>query len=70
MKRMVSYPSIGYCVTSRQSIDKQLFSYFPADPKKTQLPGAKSQEPCLQQARKTYPKSRLEFGIWNLEFGI
>jgi hypothetical protein len=32
MNIMASYPCIGYCVRSRQSIDKQLFSYFSADP--------------------------------------
>jgi len=32
MKRMVRYLCSGYCVNSIQSIDKQLFSDFPADP--------------------------------------
>jgi hypothetical protein len=32
MKKMVRYPCNGYCVSSSQSIDKQLFSKFPADP--------------------------------------
>jgi hypothetical protein len=29
---MVSYPCVGYCVRSRQGMDKQLLGYFSADP--------------------------------------
>jgi hypothetical protein len=32
MNSMIKYPCICNCVNSRQSIDKQLFSYFQADP--------------------------------------